>query len=355
MTIPKRPALLLDVERCKRNIKNMSRKVKSSGCEFRPHFKTHQSQAIGKWFRGEGVSGITVSSTEMALYFSQDGWDDITIAFPFYPGMLTQLQLLEKSTELRLFINSEDDLDLLNRDLINNFKVYIEIDTGSGRSGIPVSDSSKIRSLINKMSESGKAHFHGFYVHDGRTYTARGSDEILSIIQPSIDALLELKAEYSDAKISIGDTPTASVLNKFEGIDELTPGNFVFYDWTQVQIGSCSINEVALFVQLPVAQPIQGSKAIVHGGAVHLSKDTIQIDGKQSYGQAIDFSETDIHVIDGSYLSALSQEHGTLSSYQSNRSKQFVTICPVHSCLTANLFECYYDLDGTKIEKRILS
>jgi D-serine deaminase-like pyridoxal phosphate-dependent protein len=333
----------------------MYRKVKHSGCEFRPHFKTHQSLTIGNWFREEGVSGITVSSTEMALYFSEDGWDDITIAFPFYPGMLTQLQLLEKSTKLRLFINNEADLEHLNRDLINNFKVYIEIDTGSGRSGIPFSDKTKIGSLIKKISRSGKAHFHGFYVHDGRTYAARGSDAISPIIKPSIDALLELKGEYPDAKISIGDTPTASVLNKFEGIDELTPGNFVFYDWTQVQIGSCSINEVALFVQLPVAQPIQGSKAIVHGGAVHLSKDTIQIDGKQTYGQAVDFSENEIRVIEGSYLSALSQEHGTLSSCRLTDSEQFVTICPVHSCLTANLFECYYDLNGTRIEKRILS
>ena len=47
---------------------------------LRPHFKTHQSTEIGKWFKQKGLLNY-VSSISMAEYFSNE-WNDITIAFP---------------------------------------------------------------------------------------------------------------------------------------------------------------------------------------------------------------------------------------------------------------------------------
>jgi D-serine deaminase-like pyridoxal phosphate-dependent protein len=334
----------------------MADKVKLAGCEFRPHFKTHQSRHIGNWFRDEGVSGITVSSPEMGLYFAADNWNDMTIAFPFYPGMIPRLQKLEKQSYLRLFINQVKDIELLERDLQNPFSVYIETDAGYGRSGIPYSDYSAIDSLINRISRSHLANFHGFYIHDGRTYSARSVAEVKMIAEPSMAALLKLKEKYPKSKVSLGDTPTASILDSFEGMDEITAGNFVFYDWTQCQIGSCTIDDVALFVHLPVAQVIEsGNRAILHGGAVHLSKETIRFGENQSYGQAVIRSESQTGILSDVYISALSQEHGTLTGYQYTNSAQSVLICPVHSCLTANLFADYTTFTGSRIEKRILS
>ena len=48
---------------------------------MRPHFKTHQSLEVGKWYKNQGIDRITVSSISMAKYFSKD-WNDILIAFP---------------------------------------------------------------------------------------------------------------------------------------------------------------------------------------------------------------------------------------------------------------------------------
>ncbi len=77
-----RPTLLVDEALCRRNIARMAEKARIAGVRFRPHFKTHQSAAIGEWFREAGVTAITVSSVSMARYFSGAGWSDITIAFP---------------------------------------------------------------------------------------------------------------------------------------------------------------------------------------------------------------------------------------------------------------------------------
>lgn len=351
------PLLFLDKSRCKNNISRIASKARNHGLTFRPHFKTHQSIEIGRWFREHGVSGITVSSVEMAKYFVQDNWDDITIAFPFYHGMIEGLKELREKAQLRLFLNFEDDVKLLNSELNKKFKVYIEIDAGYGRSGISITEKEKIGNLIQSIDNGKYSEFHGFYIHDGGTYKVQGESEIKKRVNKSLSALKDLKQLYPGAKTSLGDTPSASVLEDFEGIDEITPGNLVFYDWMQVQIGSCIPNDVAVYVKVPIAQRINNTKAIVHGGAVHFSKDYIKQHGHNNYGQAFNFEENKIVPIEGVMLSALSQEHGTLSGFDSKlpESDDYINILPIHSCLTVNLFDHYHTTDGEIIQKRILS
>jgi len=66
-----KPTLVLDKERCLRNIRKMAEKANKHNLHFRPHFKTHQSIEIGRWFRDFGVKAITVSSVEMAQYLAK--------------------------------------------------------------------------------------------------------------------------------------------------------------------------------------------------------------------------------------------------------------------------------------------
>lgn len=348
------PILVLDTNRCKRNIKRMADRANDAGCIFRPHFKTHQSKLIGQWFREVGVNAITVSSISMASYFAKDDWDDITIAFPFFPKQLAGLKQLETLTKLRLFINSLNDLEQLNKELNEPFKFYIEIDPGAGRSGISYQNKNKISHIIESSKKLKKCKFHGFYIHDGRTYTARSVKDIQKKINPTIDILNELKSEFTGSIISMGDTPSASTTNRLNELDELTPGNFVFYDYMQVRIGSCTLNDVALFAVLPIAQKIVGeNRAILHGGACHLSKEFLSGSNGNNYGQVIKYSDVSDPSLTDLYISAISQEHGTIHGIPDENSQ--IWVCPIHSCLTANLHQHYFTLDGKPIEKRILS
>lgn len=356
-----KPALVIDENRCKRNINRMAEKASRNHCEFRPHFKTHQSRTVGRWFREAGIKGITVSTPEMALYFAEDGWDDITIGFPFHPSQINALLELEKRSKLQLFINSTEHLRLLGNQLRNPFKWYVEVDPGYGRSGIHYKNKDLIKELVDQSDVLDKSQFKGFYIHDGRTYQARGKSEITKTIEPVISILKDLKEQFPSAKLSLGDTPSASCLDNFDGIDILTPGNLVFYDWMQVQIGSCSLDDVAVFALLPIAQHIKNEKRIIlHGGAVHLSKDFITESGKRNYGQVIHYSDNEsIRPEKELFLGSLSQEHGIIN-YESEISEEIadthkVWVCPVHSCLTANLFDHYITTEGKKIEKRVLS
>ena len=48
-----KPTVLLDEARARRNLAVMAAKARRQGVRFRPHFKTHQSAAMGEWFRQE--------------------------------------------------------------------------------------------------------------------------------------------------------------------------------------------------------------------------------------------------------------------------------------------------------------
>ena len=49
------PALLIDEGRARANIRAMAAKADRAGAALRPHFKTHQSLAVGRWFAEASV------------------------------------------------------------------------------------------------------------------------------------------------------------------------------------------------------------------------------------------------------------------------------------------------------------
>lgn len=357
-----RPFLLIDENRCKANIKKFAEKANKLGLELRPHFKTHQSIEIGRWFRKAGTKGITVSTPEMASYFAEDGWNDFTIAFPFHPGMISGInKLTTDGASVKVFLNNPNQIDVLNSGLKHKIDVYIELDAGYHRSGIPVQKTDTIQAIISDIKSSVKVDMYGFYIHEGRTYSARSSDEIQQMISPVIQSLEEIKNLWPDFHICFGDSPSCSILHDFGVVDQISPGNFIFYDWMQVQIGSCSASDIALAVSCPISQTLpEYCSAIIHGGAVHFSKDRILMGDTENFGQHVEYKNGDFgNILPDVYLKSLSQEHGILSAPEewlmNKISGDILTFFPVHSCLTANLFDHYVTTKGRIIKKRILS
>lgn len=356
-----RPHAVVFKQRALNNITRFVNKTNKLGYEFRPHFKTHQSREIGRWFKKAGVTGITVSSVEMAQYFSDDGWDDITIAFPFFPGQIDLVNKISENCTLRLIVTDIEITRWLAEHLNNSVDIMLEIDAGYDRSGIDINDKSLISETIGFINESDNLKFSGFYIHDGATYKVNSTQEIKSIISRDLQAFDLLKKEYPDVKYCLGDTPSCSLLNNFGPVNELSPGNFIFYDLMQYKIGSCSSDDIAMLVKAPVAQiKMDEDQIIIHGGAAHLSKDYIFEDDKPVYGKPVYFDKDQkLKLVEESSVIALSQEHGIISGAEALvpyiNDDNSIWICPVHSCLTANLFSVYHTDENNKISKRILS
>jgi len=350
------PTLLLDKTKCIANIKRMASKAKNAGVLFRPHFKTHQSAEIGDWFRQYGVDCITVSSVKMAIYFANHGWTDITIAFPTNIREWSSINELAAKINLNIVVESPETIIYLEKKLSNPVGVYIKTDTGYGRTGVHAEDYESMQELLKQLKNCKNLIFIGFLCHAGHTYVAQGKDEILNIMNTSRQQLLALKTflanDFPLIQISYGDTPSCSLSDNYEGFDEIRPGNCVFYDDMQAHIGSCKTTDIAVALACPVVAkyPLR-NELIVHGGAVHLSKESIIKDGRAYYGTAVHLNglNWDTAKIIGR-VSKLSQEHGIVNvnneQLNSVNIGDMIAILPIHSCLTANLMKSYTTTDN---------
>lgn len=353
-----RPSLILDEEKCRSNIGIMSRKATSSRVSFRPHFKTHQSAAIGKWFREEGVKAITVSSLTMANYFAVNGWDDITVAFPANRREVEEMRDISKKAHLNILISSCEHLSVIKEIAEFEAGCFFKVNTGMNRSGTDWDDHARFLQMIEETGKSEYLRIKGFLTHAGHTYKAKSKSEILQIYNDTLDRMKPLRALIPETEVilSVGDTPSCSIVDDFTGVDEIRPGNFVFYDLTQHRLGSCDANQIAVAVACPVVDKNKKrEEIIIYGGGVHLSKEKLALpDGRSVFGLAVYLTEHGwVFPVDEVWLRSVSQEHGILSAppefYKNVNIGDLVGIIPVHSCMTADLLRVYHTTEGRMI------
>ncbi len=355
-----KPTLILDEKKCKKNIHDMFLKAQESNIDFRPHFKTHQSLEIGGWFKELGVNKITVSSLDMATYFSKE-WDDITVAFPTNILEIDTINELASRINLNLLIESQESIQFLHECLTSKVNFFIKIDVGYHRTGINPLNSDLIGGILQISNNCDKIDFKGFLGHAGHTYQCRNKNDIITIHEESVQIMTQLKSKYiakhPDFIISLGDTPSCSVAKSFEDIDEIRPGNFVFYDLTQNLIGSNTIEQIAVAMACPIVAIHEGREEIViYGGGVHFSKDRLD-DPKYGtiYGKIVKQNEDTTwgDLIPDMYVKSLSQEHGIISVpkqlIKNYKVGDLLFILPVHSCMTADLIKQYLTTEGNKI------
>jgi D-serine deaminase-like pyridoxal phosphate-dependent protein len=361
MNVITQPTLILDKEICLRNIEQMAQKAKKHNLHFRPHFKTHQSAQIGEWFKKFNVRAITVSSVRMARYFAKQGWNDITLAFPLNVLEIEQIKELSDKISLNVLVENKESAKILVENINGKLGVFVKIDTGYNRSGILSSKTVLIDSILKILSENSAIQFKGFLNHTGNTYHAKSTNEIFT---RHFDALLKLKSlkkkyksNFPKILISMGDTPSCSIATNFKGVDEIRPGNFVFYDLTQHNLGVCKMDDIAVKMVCPVvSRHVSRNEIVVYCGAVHLSKDSIpNINGKNMFGRIVILKNGERELLEPlNYVSKLSQEHGTLKVVQKEFKKfkvgDLVEIIPVHSCLTANEMGHFFTTEGELIE-----
>jgi D-serine deaminase-like pyridoxal phosphate-dependent protein len=347
------PAFLVDAARVRANCDRMREKARASGVAFRPHVKTHKTIEIGRMQHGGGIGPITVSTLAEAEFFADAGFTDITYAVPIAPEKLARAAALARRIQrLNILIDSERALRAVES-FGGEFDVFLKVDCGYHRAGVDPDDPDSER-LALAMRDSSSVRFQGVLTHAGHSYHAKSPDEILHVAAAETDAVTRFRALLGDDTLvrSIGSTPTASVVERFNECDEVRPGNYVFYDAFQSTIGSCSAAEVAVSVLATVIGCYPERRTLlVDAGALALSKDSgpDHVDPQFGYGIVCD---ADLRPLPLRVI-ALSQEHGKIEGEGSVVARHpvgtLLRIVPNHSCLTAAMFERYYAVDGDRI------
>lgn len=343
-----RPTVLIDKARATANIRRMADRAARAGAVFRPHFKTHQSGVVGRWFHEAGIRQITVSSLDMAARFANLGWRDITVAILHNPLADQQAQRLvrqlhERGGRLGLLVDDPDVAAGLAAFTSAPTDVWLKIDTGYGRTGIRWDDEAGLRSTLDQCR--GLTVVRGLLTHSGHSYRARSRAEIQDIYTETIEHLETARrlTGRPDLELSLGDTPCCNVADDLSACDEIRPGNFVFADLMQLQIGSCRVQDLAAAVACPVLGVYPERQQIVlHGGAVHLSKEFLTDEkGQACYGCLGTMTGDGLGEILPQFpLVSLSQEHGIVACPEGVpplAAGDLVLVWPVHSCLSCNL------------------
>ncbi len=358
------PTLLLDTAKARTNLERVVAKCRAAGVVLRPHVKTHQSRMIGRWFRDIGIDRIAVTNTGMARYFLEDGWTDITIAMPVNLREASVIDELAARADLGIVVVDPTTLNTLANKIRQPVRVWIKIDVGTHRTGLDPADLGQLDHMITLTESWPALRLAGFMAHAGHAYRAHARDEVQAIHQETLRILTALKERYVSAhpglQLSVGDTPAAGYLDDFGPVDEFRPGNFIFYDLMQAQIGACSVDDIAVAMACPIiAQHKDRHQWVIHGGAIHFSKDyLVMADGRPCYGQFVLGENagwrTSAPGVELPQLVSLSQEHGIVQCSPEMFSLSAVgdmsLWLPVHSCLTADAMGGYLTTAGERVD-----
>ncbi len=358
--IIKKPTVIVDKRLTVHKIELMAEKAKSSGVSFRPHFKTHHSADIGEWFRQFHVSSIAVSSVGMAKYFADHGWNDIMVCIPANIREIEELNQLSRNVTLHVLVDSVDTSKFLGEKMEHLVKVWIEIDVGYRRTGVPTERINDILGIATHVQKGRNLMLTGIITHAGHSYHAKSLSEIKHIHLKTISQMKTVQGSLSSAgfpnlEVSVGDTPTCSVMNEFEApISEIRPGNFVFYDLTQLGVGSCREDEISMTIACPViSKHSERNEIVIYGGGASLSKEYyVSKNGYSVYGLIAlpDDEKGRTNSIKDVFVTSVSQEHGKIigpAKFINNvKIGDVLMVLPVHACQAALLHKEYRTYEG---------
>ncbi|MTI93906.1 MAG: hypothetical protein FH749_00225 [Firmicutes bacterium] len=330
------PKLIVDREKLQHNIEAMQDFARQQGINLRPHIKAHKTAEIARLQVEAGANGITVAKLGEAEGMLAEGFNDILVAYPLIGAEKIERvrALLDSGCHLTLMIDSRAGATALN-DLRwpDGIDVLVKVNTGLNRCGLEPGP--KLVDFVSWVHGLSNLRFRGIMTHAGHAYGAKSWGEVQEIALSEGEQMVAAAAEIRDRGIpvevvSVGATPTVMVAGAVPGVTEIRPGNYVFYDATQVMLGVVKPERCSLKVVTTVVSRPAPDRAIVDAGAKTLALDrgAHGSSGLSGHGLLSD---------PGWRLTRLSEEHGVIEGDNLPAAGSVIEIIPNHACPVVNL------------------
>lgn len=361
LQILKTPCLVLDIERVRKNAERVSEIALRNQVNLRPHIKTHKCVEVAKIQTAKHNGAVTVSTLAEVWAFAKHGFNDFTYAVPIESGKFAEaIEIIKSGVKLNLLTDDLETAEALNEAAKNaneTLNIFLKIDCGCHRVGVEPHTPEAVE-IPKFIAEASHLNFAGILTHAGQSYGSKSVAEIAEVARHERDLMVAHAAKLRDLGIevpcvSIGSTPTINHIDHLNGIDEVRPGNYIFFDAYQATLGSCGFEDCALTVLAAVIHRNRNQKKIVvDAGAIALSKDRgpVEFDKNCGYGRIWDLDGKEL----GLRISSLSQEHGEIlvtdeSLFEKLKVGSRVRILANHSCLSAAQHDAYNILENGKI------
>ncbi|MFL6763036.1 MAG: alanine racemase [Sphingomicrobium sp.] len=353
------PALLLDRPRLERNAACMRDKVRQLGVKLRPHVKTSKSIDVLRVLSGQADVPITVSTLAEARYFFEHGVSDILYAVGIAPVKLPEVaELIRSGCKLRVILDTIEAAEAVRAFFGTEgvaIEVLIEIDSDGHRAGVGPDDA-----LLLQIGQRLSGSLAGVMTHAGASYACRTREEFVAMAEQERAITVRAAERLRDAGlpcpiVSVGSTPTLHYAEKLDGVTEARAGVYAFGDLVQSELGTCSIEDIAISVLASViGHNRQHGRVLIDAGFLALSRDrgTADLPVDWGYGAVADVQSG--QVIEGVTVSSTNQEHGIITSrsgevdFERFSIGSRVRILPNHACATAAAYDGYYVIDGSE-------
>lgn len=356
------PRVYVDRSRLQANIAAMQARAQGAGIRLRPHAKTHKSPKIARWQIDAGAVGVCCAKVGEAEVFAEAGIEDVRLPYPTNPVNAARVLALQDRIRLSTVV---DNVDVARQwsDVMTaagrRLDVLVKVDVGFHRCGVNP-DADGALEAIKTIARFPGLRFLGLLSHAGHGYHADSADALARIAAREIEILSGLAGGLRDAgievpEISVGATPTARFVASQRGVTEMRPGNYVFFDRTQVGLGSATLEQCSLGIVATVVSRPDSARVVFDAGSKTLSSDALRGLGS-AVGYGFVYANLEARTPDPSIvIERLSEEHSVAKVTPDCKLKpgDRVHILPNHACVVANLAEELLLVDGPAIVDRI--
>jgi D-serine deaminase-like pyridoxal phosphate-dependent protein len=338
-----------------RNIDRAQQLASNAGVSLRPHAKTHKSPVIAQWQIDRGAVGVCCAKVGEAEVFVAAGIANIRLPYPVSPSNAGRVLALAEEAAISIIV---DHLDVAHgwseamERAGRTLDVLIKVDVGFHRCGIDPDESAL--AFVQHVAALPGLRLRGLLSHAGHGYHASSDHELSAVAQREAEILTSLRDQAARVgieleELSVGATPTLRFSAGERGLTELRPGNYVYFDRTQLALGSASLDECALTVLTSVVTQHDG-RIILDAGSKTLTNDLARgITAAPGYGAIL---TADGSAIDhGLTIERLSEEHATVRVTGGTTLKpgDRVRVLPNHSCVVSNLVNEVRLVDGDRV------
>jgi len=357
------PAVLIDRARALRNIDRMQAAATAAGVRLRPHTKTHKSPIVARWQLERGAVGICCAKLGEAevlapqLQAGQSGKPDIRLPYPLNPANAARVVALLDQATLSFIVDHPAVARQWSDAMVRagrQVDVLVKVDVGFHRCGIDPAATGAVAMIAGVAALPG-LRLRGLLSHAGHTYHAHSEDELRQMAEAEASTMSELVARCRAAgivieEVSAGATPPARFSLRQDGFTEYRPGNYVYFDRTQVSLGAAALDDCALTVLARVVSKPTADRIVLDSGSKTLSNDGARgFAPAPGYGTILRDGEPDHTLV----IERLSEEHATVKASLGTTPLEpgdLVRIIPNHSCVVSNLVDRAWLIDGEMVE-----
>lgn len=233
------PALIIDMEIVRKNLKEYQEAADKCGVKLRPHTKTHKIPELAKLQLEYGAAGIVVAKTSEAEVMADEGIDNIFVAYPVVgKDKIERLAILNRRMKnLQVSFDSLYAARQFSEVAVafgKPFRVIADVDVADlGRAGF------KLDTAVEEIMEAARLpgiEIVGVYTYawmtlKGRKAAATPLEAGTSEGRQIVEIADELRRRGLDIRtVAGGSSPTGRYVATVPGITEIHPGGYIFND-----------------------------------------------------------------------------------------------------------------------------